>query len=364
MQNICFLNSTGFWGGGEKLHLEYAYAFYQKGYQVTLAVKEGTPLHQRADALGIPTFFVQIGNLSFLDVFTLRRLARFFQDQNIDTVVFSTSQDMKTGSVAGAWANVRQRVYLRGLAVPVKANVVNRWIFQHKLTHIVANSEETKRNILKHLHPYIPAEKVAVIYHGIEWKNLPNNAASKLSMIQKRGRGIVLGNAGRLTEQKGQLYLIEIARILKARAVDFTLFIAGTGELETQLQEKIMAYELENEVILLGFVREMALFMQSIDVFLLSSVWEGFGYVLVEAMIQSKPVIAFNITSNPEIIANNETGFLVDFPDVQAFAERIIELANNTALQVQMGKAGQQRVYDHFRMADRIDEFENYLQQK
>ncbi|MBK7812053.1 MAG: glycosyltransferase [Saprospiraceae bacterium] len=52
----------------------------------------------------------------------------------------------------------------------------------------------------------------------------------------------------------------------------------------------------------------MNAFMNSIDIFLLSSAWEGFGFCFVEAMLRAKPIVAFNISSNPEIVENDKTG--------------------------------------------------------
>ena len=101
--------------------------------------------------------------------------------------------------------------------------------------------------------------------------------------------------------------------------------------------------------------------MSSIDIFLLTSIWEGFGYVLVEAMIKSKPVVAFDITSNPEIVTRDKSGFLVDYPDVIKFAEKVQLLIDNKPVRQQFGEAGKKSVLERFRLDERIGEFESYL---
>jgi glycosyltransferase involved in cell wall biosynthesis len=101
--------------------------------------------------------------------------------------------------------------------------------------------------------------------------------------------------------------------------------------------------------------------MQAIDIFLLSSKWEGFGYVLVEAMIQSKPIVAFDITSNPEIVDNGQTGFLVKNADLMDFAEKTKLLINDKELRHKMGAKGKSLVEKKFNLQDRITEFEHYL---
>ena len=364
MKNVCFFNSVIFWGGGEKLHLEYAMEFKKKNYNVHLVSGKNSALTSKAKTQDLPVFQLSVGNLSFINPVKIIRLIRFYKKEKIDTVIFSTSHDLKLGSLSAKIAGVKNIVYLRGLAVPIKDDFLNHIIFKSILTHIVANSQETKRSILTNFDKSIQKDKVKMIYHGIETESSTLNGYTKIDDIVAKGKGVILGSAGRLTRQKGQHHLIEIARILKDKNVEFTLFIAGTGDLQAELESLIKKYKLENEVILLGFVSNMKGFMNSIDIFLLTSIWEGFGYVLVEAMIESKPVIAFDISSNPEIITKNETGILIDYPDLEMFAEKTKMLIENKILCQQIGERGKKSVIDRFNLSDRITEFENYLLDK
>jgi len=358
MKNICFLNSIKFWGGGEKLHLDNAVEFHKKNYNVTVACDSHSLLWDKCLSAGLKLTPITISNFSFLNPIKLLNFISFLKKEKIDTIVFSSSQDLKIGSIAGKLAGVKRIVYLRGLATPVKANFLNKFIFKSCLTHIISNSDETKKQILKNLSSHIPNEKVHTIYHGIE---LNENRTKKLDRVTSNSKGIILGNAGRLTQQKRQKDLIQIAKILDTRKIDFTLFIAGEGEERQNLEEEIKRNNLQDKVILLGFVEDVSTFMNSIDIFLLTSEWEGFGFVIVEAMMKSKPVVAYNITSNPEIIDNNVTGYLIDFPDVDLYVDKIVRLIENPDLREKMGEAGLQRMKENFILRDRIDEIEAYL---
>ncbi|MBK9107229.1 MAG: glycosyltransferase [Saprospiraceae bacterium] len=101
--------------------------------------------------------------------------------------------------------------------------------------------------------------------------------------------------------------------------------------------------------------------MREIDIFVLSSEWEGFGYVLVEAMMQQKPVIAFDLSSNPEIIQSGDTGYLIPFPDYRAFADQLEELILNPDLRKQMGLAGKKRALENFLLEDSVANLEKAL---
>ena len=360
MKKICFFNSSDFWGGGEKLHLENAIEFRNRGYNIVIASHPNSELWNRAKKNGFETMGVTITSLSFLNVFKLKKLKRQFKIHKIDTLIFTTSQDFKSVSLAGHWSSIPRIVYLRGLAVPIKNSLVNRFCLNRACTQIIANSEETKKTILQNFQGILPAEKVKTIYHGIQPKLLELKK-EKSDFFAKKPKGIILGNAGRLTKQKGQHHLIEVARYLKKESVDFTLFIAGTGDLTEELAESIKNYHLQEEVILLGFIKNMELFMQQIDLFLLPSSWEGFGFVIVEAMAKSKPVIAFNTTSNPEIINDQKTGLLAKFPDTTDFAIKTKQLIQDDALRKKMGKAAKQSVIDKFIIQDRVAELEEYI---
>lgn len=361
LNTICFFNTVRFWGGGEKFYLDYARGFKKKGYTIYMVCDKNSALAEKAQALALPCFFIRVSMFSALNPFKVRRLVRFFRKEKIDTVLFSTSQDRKLAAFTSYIAGVRNIIYRRGLAVPIKNGFINRIIFRDILTHILANSQETKRTILLNLSGVIPPEKIKVIYNGTEVDENTMKERDPMELIVRKSRGVVLGNAGRLTAQKGQKLLLDMAGYLKEEGVDFTLFIAGTGELRTELEAKIRDCGLQDHVFLTGFVEDIGHFMQSIDIFLLSSVWEGFGYVLVEAMLQSKPVICFNITSNPEIVLDNTTGFLVDYPDMKEFARKVKLLAENKELREKLGKAGRKSVLERFLLKDRITELEQYL---
>lgn len=364
MKNVCFFNSIKFWGGGEKLNLEYALELKRKGYGVVIFASENAPLWKNAKNAGLETLAVTVSNLSFLNPFKLVQFGRLFKAYNIDTVVFSNSQDVKVGSIAAHLFKIKNIVYYRSIAVLVKGGLVNRYVFGKALTHIVANSDETKRKVLEILNPIISPEKIKTIYYGIDFTKFNSDVNLALPEIEQQKKGIVLGNAGRLTKQKGQHFLLEIAKRLKEKNLEFTLFIAGKGELEEWLQKEIVTNNLEKQVHLLGFVDDMEAFMNSLDVFILTSMWEGFGYVLAEAMLKSKPVVAFNMTSNPEVVQENKTGFLVDFPNLEEFAEKVASLIENEELRLKMGQTGKESIYNRFSLEERVSELEQFIQEK
>ncbi len=361
MKNICFLNSTQFWGGGEKLYLENAIQFSKKKYNIFLLINPASVLWQKAILEKIQTVPIQVTNFSFLNPIKIVKLIWFLKQKKIDTLIFSSSPDLKLASIAARIIGIKRIVYLRGLAIAINANFLNRIIFRSFLTHIIANSAATKRAILQYLGKYIKETKVHIIYHGLDISRLNNSKKVTLEEIEEKGEGVILGTAGRLVEEKGHDNLLKIAQKMNEQNIDFTLFIAGAGPLQSKLQLMIEKFHLAKKVYLVGFISNIDQFMNSIDVFLLTSNYEGFGYVLVEAMSHSKPVVSFNVGGPAEIVADQQSGFLVDYLDLDMFSARTVQLIQDKKLRHQMGQAGLAVVYKKFALQDRINELEAHL---
>ncbi len=357
MKNICFLNSTKFWGGGEKIHLDYSLKFKVKGYNVTLGVMQNSPLAKEAKTNGLQTFNIALSNLSFLNPFKYAKLVKFFKSEQIDTVIISSSHDLKVGAIAAKKAGVKNIVYYRVLAAPVKNKMLNRHIYGKVLTHIIANSLETRRGMLRNMPNVINNDDISIVNQGLDIEAIDQQ---KVVLNEKTDK-IIIGNAGRLTAQKGQEKLIDIALQLKAKNLQFKIQIAGTGPDHDKLLALIASNKLQNEVELLGFVKDVNSFMHNIDIFALTSEWEGFGYVLAEAMVAQKPLVAFDITSNPELVENDKNGYLVPFPDTTAFSNKLAELIASEELRKQLGNAGRKVVEDNFQLDKIIGDFEKVV---
>ena len=158
------------------------------------------------------------------------------------------------------------------------------------------------------------------------------------------------------------MFLLDVARELKKENFKFKLIIGGEGKLKDVLIKKMKEFHLEKEVKFVGFVKNPKVFMSKIDVFLLSSLWEGFGYVIAEAMLCKKPVIAFNVSSNPELVVENENGFLTELNDVAAFVTKIKELNSQKNLISELGENGRHKIVTEFDAVLVRERFKNYIE--
>lgn len=154
---------------------------------------------------------------------------------------------------------------------------------------------------------------------------------------------IILVNAGRLQEQKDQLTLLNAFMILKKINPAFVLFILGDGPLKQQLENYINKHHLHMDIFLIGFDSNPYKWMAGCQVFVSSSISEGFGNVLVEAMALGKTIVSTNCPSGPaEILQKGTLGYLCPVQNPQALATTILK-AVNSPLDASLLKAASQQ---------------------
>jgi glycosyltransferase involved in cell wall biosynthesis len=264
-----------------------------------------------------------------------------FRKEKVGVLITNLSGDMKAASLAAKLAGVPRIIYRRGSAIPVRNSPINRYFFRRILTKIMANSLETKRTILAKNRTLVPESKIKVIYNGVY---LPNYHEQIEPLYVPEKGELVLGSAGRLSEEKGHVYLLDMMQYLHDNGIRFKLLLAGEGRMLQALQKKAKELGVDHRVEFLGFVENMPAFFRSLDIFLLSSHYEGFGYVITEAMASRKPVVAFDIKSSSEIIVDGETGFITAPNNTRELAQKIMELAADESLRKKMGIKGRKRV--------------------
>ncbi|MHC1720678.1 MAG: glycosyltransferase family 4 protein [Clostridiaceae bacterium] len=147
----------------------------------------------------------------------------------------------------------------------------------------------------------------------------------------------VVLTVGRLNYQKGYDNLLDAWRIVHRKHPDWTLRIAGTGELEQQLKDQAKDLEIDKSVKFLGQISNVAEEYKNSNIYAMSSRFEGFPMVLLEAMSFGLPVVSFDCQTGPrDMIKDGEDGILVNPGDIKGLAEGINRLIENDSLRKTM----------------------------
>ncbi len=205
-----------------------------------------------------------------------------------------------------------------------------------------------------------PPEKVTVIRYGLEYEPISDEAIQHArhalrAELNLPDEALVLGMACRLVEQKGIPDALKAVAQIAPDYPDAHLVIAGDGDLHQPLVMQAADLNLADRTHFLGWRDDVQQDITAFDVFLMPSLWEGFGLVMIEAMSRRVPTIASAVSALPEIVADGETGLLVPAQDADAIARALRHLLNDRTLRRHMGLLGEARVADHFsaeRMAD------------
>jgi glycogen(starch) synthase len=190
-------------------------------------------------------------------------------------------------------------------------SVVMEGYVARKANVIITVSEENRRDVIEHYD--VPSEKVRVIPNGI-WP-------SRYEVSDMSRKDIVF--LGRLHERKGVSDLISAMPAVLEEHPDHRLIIIGSGELEGDLARRIERLGLGDSVDLAGHLDDdqVAERLSHARLFVMPSLYEGFGMVMIEAMAAGLPVVATPAGAAPEIISNGENGLLVDIDLAASDAE-------------------------------------------
>lgn len=223
---------------------------------------------------------------------------------------------------------------------------------------LVMLTEQEKND---HLHFHIaPGDKFSVVYSGINLDRFSNISVDPAAMKKKLGifeSNLVVGTVGRLTHVKGHRYLIEAAGRIVSSRPDATFVFLGDGELLDELESMATKLGVEENVKFLGWRSDVAEVMSVFDVFVLPSLNEGMGRVLVEAMALGKPIVASDTGGIPDLVVQGKNGYLVSVGDVETLAERIRELLDDPGKRKKMGNVGRRYAagYGSEAMVEKID---------
>ena len=198
-------------------------------------------------------------------------------------------------------------------------------------------------------HSYLKVSpaKTRTVRHGIDLEPFARVTVAERNKLRAEWGAVndtvVIGTVGRLVPQKALHVLLEgYAHYRALSSRPSRLVVVGSGPLESELKARAVELGLADAMVWAGFREDIPVVMSSLDVFALSSQYEGFGIVLLEAMAAGKPVVATKVSAIPEVIEDCVTGLLCPVGDACAFGAAIKQL-ENTALLEKLGTAGRKR---------------------
>lgn len=217
-----------------------------------------------------------------------------------------------------------------------------------KATCIVTISKYSREKILNYYK--VDESKIRIVPNGVDIKKFVplNDSASKKQLNPDDDISVLF--VGSLIPRKGLNFLIEAAKKIVKQSPNVKFKIVGDGPLKNHLVDSLKQNSILSNFVFLGNIKEDALpaVYSSADVFVLPSIQEGQGIVLLEAQACGKPVVAFDIGGINEAVCNGESGLLVKRGDSDALADALTTLLSDRSLRNRLGINGRKFVSENF----------------
>jgi glycosyltransferase involved in cell wall biosynthesis len=213
----------------------------------------------------------------------------------------------------------------------------------------------------------IPAEKVELIYQGTEVDRFTSTSDSKREAVKRYplpdNAGPILGSVGSFEERKGQTILLEAVKKLAETTIpNIHAMMVGDGPDEEMLKEKVKKMKIGNNVSFFPFTREPNYIFERLDILTLPSLHkEGLPNVLLEAMSMGLPCIASKMAGIPEIIFNDETGYMVEPGNIDQLVSAISKLWSDKKKCIEMGINARKLMEEQFDKKNQFNEFLKYF---
>lgn len=223
------------------------------------------------------------------------------------------------------------RMYLPHARMRYIRTLMMRFVYK-RADRIIAISNGIKKAITEDFN--VDPRKIDVIYNPIDIDGIHKLSVEPVShrFFSDKERHLVIISAGRLAVEKNFEFLLRVLKELRTKRVAY-LIIMGQGDLFQRINNLAINLGVKEYVDFVGFQRNPFAWISKSDVFVLSSLWEGLGNVIIEAMACGTPVIAADCPVGPrEIIRNSENGILVPFGDTDAMVAAILEMSQNAVL--------------------------------
>lgn len=336
------------------IYNQYTRLFDKNEYEVTVALLTGESSDQTrqriiADNLLFLNFSKQ--DIRTLKIGAIKKLLALCREKHFDIVICHRYKPSYIMLWAAQFHKIPALIFvmheLGTMASPGRRMLTACLARKNMLFAGVSNAvrDDMRKDLCR-----VPQDRIITLYNMIDVDMTEPHLLSReqaRAALNLPGGAFVFGTVGRLAVNKDQQSLIHAFALIKPHCPNAKLVIIGDGELEAQLKEQVKTSHLSDDVIFTGFLPAGFRYMKAFDSFVLSSIQEAFGRVLLEAMIARLPIIATSVNGIPEVV--NNAGVLVKPKDFLGLAAAMREIyAASPAIREQKSDKAYQRAIANF----------------
>ncbi len=341
-QNILFFPRTMGLGGTENVVLQLCEILKPLVKNIVVCSCGGENV-KRLKALGIHHYMIpDIGSKSPIVMLkTAKILCKIVREKNITVIHTHHRMAAFYAAVLKLW---KECVFINtSHNTFADKRVLTAFAYQH--AHVIACGEMVKQNLTDVYR--MPRDSVMVIRNAVQAFD-GHSVVDETVQAWHDGGYFVVGNVGRLSEQKGMEYYLKAIPMIVKRHPETRFMVIGTGTDEEKLRILAEKLSIKPYVHFMGYRADVQNLMSQLDLVVLSSLWEGMPLTPLEAFSVKKTVVATAVDGTVEIIRDGKNGYLIPPRDPEAIAEKVIDLIEHPDRRHDMEENGYQTFLTEF----------------
>jgi len=345
-------------GGAQKHLLSLACLLDKSKYNIYIFTAQKGLLLQEAQSLNyiklIKSEFLERPVNFIKDFLAAKEIYSFIKKNNIHIVHTHGSKAGILGRFAARLAQVKVLLHtVHGWSFNRYQNFIVRWLFirlerfcaKFSDRIIVVSEYDKKKGIIEKIG--IDA-KYRIIPYGINQPEFSRKVVNLRNGLGIDDTDLIVGMVACFKPQKSPLDFIKVAASVNKAVPNSRFILIGDGVLRKKIEAQIIKSGLSKSVILSGWRRDIPEMLAAVDVFVLTSLWEGVPISVLEAMAAAKPVVATNTGGIAEVIIEGVNGYLVCPKDIVGMSKRVITLLSNQNLREQLGQNAHKSLDERF----------------
>lgn len=355
-KNITIFCNSNAWGGLEMNNVRLAKWLLAEGHQVSIICLKDSKTAHEIENTDIKSIFFSEKTLKRGNILGAYRVYQTLKILGIKNIIVGHSRDINLAIFVKMFSNAKIKViYQQHMRIGRSKKDFLHTFFYKKLDAWIAALPYLKKNTLDFTK--VKKGNIHIIPFSIEvdkFTNTQNKKTEARDFFNLDTNKFIVGTIGRLDKGKGQEYLIDVIAKLRQANYDIEgLFIGDEtkGEEGTYLpflKEKIQKYNLENHIHFRPHTAQTDLAFAVLDIFAMTSLYETFGMVTIEAMASGIAVVGSNTGGTSELIEDNKTGLLFESKNVEDLANKLKMLLDKPELSKKLINEAQKAVIESY----------------
>lgn len=322
------LSSEKSWRGGEQQIAYLIQELSKKKVNNIVACRKDSAFEDYCQRQNLKFFSLPFKGST--DISTVLGIRKICKQEKVDLVHMHSAKSHSLAVMSHLTGNKIPLVLSRRVDFPVRDNFLTKWKYNHPaIRKIICVSEAIEKMVRSSIHH---PEKCCTIHSGIDISRFTKVSGYLRRTYNIPDHAILIGNTSALAAHKDYFTFVRTAQIFRTYNIPSRFLMIGDGPEKETIQKYIIEKDLQDYVIMTGFLDNVPEILSELDIFLMTSQTEGLGTSILDAFACKVPVVATRAGGIPEMVIHEKTGLLAEVKDAQQLATHLKRLTEDAFL--------------------------------